>query len=350
MKGIPAHYGEHRIDLMENVVPTFERCRESQLSLHPEKCFFFMTSGILLGHRVSASGIVVDVEKVKVILALEPPTNLQELRAFLGHVGHYRRFIYMYAISAAGLTKLLKKDEPYEWGKEQQEFTFTVQTRKGVHHENADYLSRMWTQPEEADLPDDFPDEQLFQLTPSVESSLAGYEAYASAIYSRSHRLRYEDGRSRGTRKDDAVTVAKFLFESIITRYGCLLELVSDRGTHFLNKVIEDLTLYFQIKHRKTTPYNPKANGLTEKPNGLLCKILLKVTTKQTPYFLIYGQHTILPIEFEVPTHRILDPLRLGAEASQLYRLQEVMALEERRQEVVDKTRSVQLKKNVITH
>ncbi|OAE29021.1 hypothetical protein AXG93_2171s1000 [Marchantia polymorpha subsp. ruderalis] len=134
--------------------------------------------------------------------------------------------------------------------------------------------------------------------------------------------------------------------------------------------MIKDLTFYFQIKHRKTTLYNPKANGLTEKSNGLLCKILLKVTvayahdwdtklsaalwayrttkketTKQTPYFLVYGQHPILPIEFEVPTHCILDQRRLGAEESQLYRLQEVMALEERRHEAVDRTGSVQLKR-----
>ncbi|OAE18890.1 hypothetical protein AXG93_3022s1140 [Marchantia polymorpha subsp. ruderalis] len=76
---------------------------------------------------------------------------------------------------------------------------------------------------------------------------------------------------AEATQKDDAAIVSKFLFESIITRYGCPLELVSDRGTHFLNTVINDLTLHFQIKHRKTTPYNPKANRRTEKSNGLLC-------------------------------------------------------------------------------
>lgn len=157
---------------------------------------------------------------------------------------------------------------------------------------------------------------------------------------------------AEATRKDDAATVSKFLFELIITRYGCPLELVSDKGTHFLNAMIEDLTSHFQIKHWKTTPYNPKANGLTEKSNGLLCKILLKVTvshaydwntklpaalwayrtaekvtTKQTLYYLTYGQHSILPIEFKLPTHRILDRRRLGDEESQLYRLQEVLSL-----------------------
>lgn len=83
---------------------------------------------------------------------------------------------------------------------------------------------------------------------------------------------------AEATRHNDAATVAKFLFESIITLYECPLELISDRGTHFLNAFIKDLTFYFQIKHQKTTRYDSKANGLTEKSNGLLCKILLKVT------------------------------------------------------------------------
>ncbi|OAE21540.1 hypothetical protein AXG93_2085s1050 [Marchantia polymorpha subsp. ruderalis] len=50
---------------------------------------------------------------------------------------------------------------------------------------------------------------------------------------------------AEATRRDDAATVATFLFESIITRYGCPLKLVSDRGIHFLNKVIENLTQHF---------------------------------------------------------------------------------------------------------
>ncbi|OAE26978.1 hypothetical protein AXG93_80s1010 [Marchantia polymorpha subsp. ruderalis] len=138
---------------------------------------------------------------------------------------------------------------------------------------------------------------------------------------------------AEATRRDDAATISKFLFKAIVTRYGCPLELVSDRGTYFLNSVIEDLTSHFQIKHRKTTPYNPKANGLTEKSNGLLCKILLKVT------------HPILPIEFKVPTHWVLDCQRLGNDESQLYRLKEVLSLEERREVAKQQTEQIQLKR-----
>ena len=78
------------------------------------------------------------------------------------------------------------------------------------------------------------------------------------------------------TKIDDAKTVAKFINENIITRFGCPKQLVSDRGTHFLNDIIEQLTSKFLIKHRKTTPYHPRANGQTEKTNGILCKIITK--------------------------------------------------------------------------
>lgn len=70
-----------------------------------------------------------------------------------------------------------------------------------------------------------------------------------------------------------------------------------------------------------------------------------KVTTRQTPYFLVYGQHPILPIEFEVPTQRILDSRQLGAEESQLYRLQEVMMLEERCHDIEARTKQLQLRR-----
>ena len=46
-------------------------------------------------------------------------------------------------------------------------------------------------------------------------------------------------GKSNKT--NDAATVARFLYENIISRYGCPKELVSDRGTHFLNKSIDKI-------------------------------------------------------------------------------------------------------------
>ena len=143
------------------------------------------------------------------------------------------------------------------------------------------------------------------------------------------------------TKTDDAKTVAKFLYENIITRFGCPKELVSDRGTHFLNATIEQMTKDYFIKHRKSTPYHPRANGQTEKTNGILCKIITKTLhgnasnwdyelfnalwayrcsvkgpTKSTPFQLVYGLEAILPIEVELPSLRIAIDQRLGDEES----------------------------------
>jgi len=84
------------------------------------------------------------------------------------------------------------------------------------------------------------------------------------------------------TKNDDAPTVARFLYENIISHYGCPGELISDRGTHFLNETIENLTNTFLIKHRKTSPYHPRANGQTEKTNGILRKLLTKIIAQST--------------------------------------------------------------------
>ncbi|CAM6128366.1 unnamed protein product [Calypogeia fissa] len=88
---------------------TFQRCREVGLRLHPGKFFSGVNEGILLGHKISKQGIEVDQEKVAIWLAIGFPKSLKEVRAFLGCVGYYRRFIKDYAKIALPLTEMLKR-------------------------------------------------------------------------------------------------------------------------------------------------------------------------------------------------------------------------------------------------
>ena len=66
---------------------------------------------------------------------------------------------------------------------------------------------------------------------------------------------------AKATQKNDAHTTVKFLYEYVFTRYGLPIEIVSDRGKHFLNETIEYLLKEFMIIHKKSAPYHPQANG-----------------------------------------------------------------------------------------
>ncbi len=64
-----------------------------------------------------------------------------------------------------------------------------------------------------------------------------------------------------------AETVAKFIFEEIICHHGVPKEILSDRGTPFVNKVVDSLCEKFQTKHRLTSSYRPQTNGMVERFN-----------------------------------------------------------------------------------
>ncbi|GJT42219.1 reverse transcriptase domain-containing protein [Tanacetum coccineum] len=68
-------------------------CEDTNLVLNWEKSHFMVKEGIVLGHKISKSGIEVDRAKVDVIAKLPHPTTVKGVRSFLGHAGFYRRFI-----------------------------------------------------------------------------------------------------------------------------------------------------------------------------------------------------------------------------------------------------------------
>ena len=71
--------------------------------------------------------------------------------------------------------------------------------------------------------------------------------------------------------------VSKFIYQKIICEHRCLEVLQSDQRTHFVNRVIEDLTEKFRIKHRLSLPYHPQTNGLVKRFNQTLCEKLAKL-------------------------------------------------------------------------
>ena len=50
--------------------------------------------------------------------------------------------------------------------------------------------------------------------------------------------------------KNDAQTIAKFLYKNVFTHYELPIEIVSDQGVHFINEVIEFLLAEFMVIHK----------------------------------------------------------------------------------------------------
>ena len=73
-------------------------------------------------------------------------------------------------------------------------------------------------------------------------------------------------------------SVANFLRENIICRFGVSNKIISNNNTLFLNKDVRCLTTWYSISHKTSTPYYPKGNGQVETSNKRLLKILGKMT------------------------------------------------------------------------
>jgi hypothetical protein len=96
------------------------RLIEGKLKLAPEKCFFGHREVEYLGHIVSKEGTSPHPKKVEAAMKLLPPRNVTEVRAFLGLVGYYRRFISSYSLIAKPLNQLTQKGVLFVWGEPQQ--------------------------------------------------------------------------------------------------------------------------------------------------------------------------------------------------------------------------------------
>ncbi|GJR55641.1 reverse transcriptase domain-containing protein [Tanacetum coccineum] len=121
---------------------------------------------------------------------------------------------------------------------------------------------------------------------------------------------------------NDARVVITFL-KKLLCRFGMPKALISDKGTHFCNKIKERTMKRYGVNHHFSTSYHPQTSGKVENTNRALKRILektvdnpaiwsrklddalwafrtaYKTPTGTTPYKLIYGKNCHLPFEIE---------------------------------------------------
>lgn len=109
----------------------FDILQANKFYIKRSKCFFAQPAVEYLGHVISAEGVATDPSKVRAVLSWPTPTNLKQLRGFLGLTRYCRRFIQHYGIISRPLTSLLKKHQTFLWS-DQAEQAFQILRQKMV--------------------------------------------------------------------------------------------------------------------------------------------------------------------------------------------------------------------------
>ena len=137
----------------------------------------------------------------------------------------------------------------------------------------------------------------------------------------------------RALRDEKARSIAMWIYEDILCRWGTLRTIVTDNGSSFV-AAVQWIAQKWGIKHIRISPYNSQANGSIERPHWDVRQMLYKATgaknvnkwfwfldavlwadritirrrTGCSPFFMITGAHPILPLDAEEATWLIETP------------------------------------------
>jgi hypothetical protein len=122
-------FSETLEDHKQHVDKVFRLLRDANLLLEFRKCYFHVQKVDFLGFTIEPGKVMMQKSKLAAIKDWPIPTKVKEVQSFTGTTNFYRKLIKGYGEIARPLTKLTRKDQPWEWGPEQQRAFDTLKER-----------------------------------------------------------------------------------------------------------------------------------------------------------------------------------------------------------------------------
>jgi len=127
LKGVAAYIddiavtGASLAEHLQNLAAVLGRLKAAGLLLNRAKCSFLQPRIEYLGHMIDADGLHPIEDKVRAIKEAPQPTNVSELRSFLGIINYYHKFLPDLSGKLRPLYELLSKQSKWTWGSKQEQ-------------------------------------------------------------------------------------------------------------------------------------------------------------------------------------------------------------------------------------